>query len=335
MPRPGSIACLVAVLGFALAGCGGAIEPVDPPPPPKLGAEVAFPDDPARWFDFWSGEWEVENLHLTGDGWSPSGNAVARIATVAGGRAVLEQWTGDLGGGPLIGFSLRAYDPDVVRWDIWLNWHGGDPGGFFRMHGSRAGERIEQIDASGGPGPRYSFAHIRQDSCQWEEAKPNEDGTWTTTWVMRFARIGQAHTLDAGNAPIVQPPDAADRHPETRALDFLLGEWSGDGVTVRATSMIEGFGTLLFVDTDDGEATVTAAGFDTLRDGWFAVRADSGQAGIEPMRGTVRDATATFTAAGLRESWTCRSEDECTFVRASSPDGGASWNAVLTADLRR
>ncbi len=58
-------------------------------------------------------------------------------AKVAEGAAVLERWTGELGGDPLIGFTLRAYDPELGKWSVWLNWHGGKPGGFSPMQWTR------------------------------------------------------------------------------------------------------------------------------------------------------------------------------------------------------
>ena len=114
-----------------MVGCSGS-GPVPVPEMPSQGAAIPLPDDPHRQFDFWLGEWNVQNKHLRDGDWNDSGTAVALIQAVVDDGAVLEQWNGELGGDPLIGFSLRAYDPELGNWPVYLNWHGGRPGGLNR-----------------------------------------------------------------------------------------------------------------------------------------------------------------------------------------------------------
>ena len=46
-----------------------------------------------RQFDFWVGEWNVQNKHLQPDGnWKKSGKAVTRNYYVTGQNAVIELW---------------------------------------------------------------------------------------------------------------------------------------------------------------------------------------------------------------------------------------------------
>ena len=358
-PRPGSFdklsralslafAVALAACCVACAGSGLLEQPAPLPEMPALGDAVPLPEDPARQFDFWWGEWNVKNLQLDGETFGDAGSAVARIHPVADGAATLEQWDGTLRGDALIGSSLRAWDPALGRWVIWLNWHGGSPGGFFVMHGSRDGERLDQFPPDDDSQLRYGFSRAHADSCQWDEARSNDGGeTWITTWVMQFTRRGPPRALDARNAPIVQPPPAASENAVTRELDFLIGAWEGtatvrgdDGseletdVRVRVTTMIDGFALAQFVDSGDGEKSLAVLGWDPAADGWLAIRSGNRSSGLARLAGEIEAREATFADGGLREHWSCSDADRCRFVRSTSEDG-TTWSAVLEAELSR
>ena len=333
----------VALAGLLVLGCG-ASEPVDPPPMPNVGAAVPIPDEPARQFDFWLGEWQVQNKHLRRGGWTDSGTAVARIQAVADGNAVLERWTGELGGDPLIGFSLRAFDPELGKWVIYLNWHGGQPVGFFVMHGERNGERIELFPPGDKTSERYTFSLAHEGSSQWDNARTKDGGeTWVTDWVMQFTRTAPAASTDAASARIELPPEAAAEFEETRALDELIGAWTGsarflqdDGswaegtLDTRVTSMIEGFGLLQFLDTSAGEQTLTALGYDTQVSEWVAVRATNRELGLTRLAGTPGEGSVSFTTddGSVVETWTRESDDRYRWTRSIS--GQPTINADLT-----
>jgi len=348
--RLAAVCCrfLVASIVIVGAGCSGLPdEPVPLPEFPAEGGPVALPDAPERQFDFWLGEWDVRNLTLSGKSFRDSGSALARVHPVVDGGAVLEQWSGTARGDRLIGSSLRAWDPALGRWVIWLNWHGGSPAGFSVMHGARNGERLEQFPPDDATRSRYAFSQLHEDSCQWDEARSEDGGeSWTSSWVMQFTRRAAPRPLDASNAPIVAPPASA--HDQTRALDFLIGAWTGsarrlrdDGSWIettaraRVTTMIEGFALLQFLDTGDGEKTLAALGWDGGVDGWLSIRADNRGGGLTRMTGEIDAQGATFSAAGLRESWSCASADSCSFRRERSLDDGASWESVLEVELTR
>lgn len=347
--------CLLALTGaLLLAACSSApTAPVALPEMPHVGAEVALGDVPAREFDFWLGEWDVQNKHLRDGQWVDSGQARALIQSVAGGNAVLEQWNGALGGDPLIGFSLRAYDPQLDHWVIYLNWHGGKPDGFNRMDGFRNEERMELFPRGDRSNYRYSFSLAHEDSCQWDKATSKDGESWITDWVMQFTRRAAGGSVDASDAPIVTPPDSAMRYHLLRNLDYLIGSWRGravatdaDGrhmrgmVSFRASSMIEGFGMLLYMDTSWGESTFTAAGFDAQRKGWMALRVDNVEAGIAELEGEIDDISYRFGSTPedgpwVRESWLHFKKEAFRFERAISEDRGETWRDDLTVDFKR
>ena len=338
----------VLLAPLAVLACGGLPdEPVPPPPMPAVGEVVPLPDDPAREFDFWLGEWSVANKHLKSDGsWKDTGAAMARIQPVAGGTAVLERWTGEVKGDPLIGFSLRAYDPSQGKWDVYLNWHGGKPVGFFLMHGERNGERMELFPPGDKTQIRYTFSEAREGSCQWDSAE-YRNGLWFNDWVMQFTRTAPPQPADASGTEIEKPPTAAAKYPETRRLDGLLGVWEGrarrpseDGTwdegtaRLRVTSMIEGFGLLAFLDTGWGGRTTSALGWDPTADGWVAVRADDRTPGLQRLAGSLDGETASFASREVRETWTLEAGGKVRFER-SVADGNGAWQSRLVAELER
>ena len=92
------------------------------PLPPAVSAET-------RQFDFWLGEWNVTTL----DG-KPAGTN--RIESVAGGRALLENWVGDPAAGNGMGKSLNAWNADKKQWQqFWV----GSGGGVLELAGSLVG----------------------------------------------------------------------------------------------------------------------------------------------------------------------------------------------------
>ena len=326
---------MLVVLAGWTAGCG---EAPALPPFEHDGAEVAIGDDPYREFDFWVGEWDVANKHLRRGRWVDSGSAKARIEAVAEGAAVLERWTGELGGDPLIGFSLRAYDPELGKWSVWLNWHGGNPGGFSLMHGTRHGERMELLPP-GGDTPRYTFSQAHEGSCQWDRANL-VGGEWKTDWVMQFRRSAPASVAAAGSTDVEMPPDAAAEFEETRRLDFLLGRWTGAArfvdaegnesegtVSATVTSMIAGFGMLQFLDTSEGDRTMTAFGHDSGVGTWVGLRASNRRPGLPGMTVEVAAGGARFIADDLSERWRCEGE-RCTWTREVS--GSVTIHAELS-----
>jgi hypothetical protein len=153
---------------------------------------VAEPEaDPHHQFDFWVGEWSVQNRHMDGNGrWRDGDVTRARITPVIGGQAVLEEWAGPLHGAFMNGFSLRAYHPADGRRALLLFWTATGDGSFGQLHGRFRLGRGEFFAPDSGPRQtRYSFS----------------DELFATDWT--------EGTLSP--------------HPEARELDWLLGTWHG------------------------------------------------------------------------------------------------------------
>ena len=107
LPRAVCSAFLAAALLWAAASAQ--TTPPVPPPPPPVNHD----------FDFWLGEWSV----TTPDG-KPAGTS--RIESMAGGRGLLEHWTGDPAAGGGNGKSLNAFNVAKGQWQqFWIGSGGG------------------------------------------------------------------------------------------------------------------------------------------------------------------------------------------------------------------
>ncbi|MEM8963195.1 MAG: hypothetical protein AAGD38_17050 [Acidobacteriota bacterium] len=332
---------LVILVAISLGA--SALWAADPPTAPAKGEPVPLPDAPEQQFDFWQGEWDVTNWHPNAEGeWQETGEAHCRAQSVAGGNALLERWIG-VAQGRLIGFSLRAYDPEREIWEVYLNWHTGEPTGFFVMHGERDGDAMLLFPPGNKTAVRYTFSRAHENSCQWDLARSQDGGkTWATQWVMHFSRRGEPRVENAASVDIEKVPREAKKFEATRELDDLIGVWTGtvksaDGddtrVDVRVTPMIEGFGLLQFTDTSSGDQDLLAMAWEKAADSWSAVGATSRAIGLTRFEGELADGGATFTAEQTRESWIRQSDDRYTW-RRESRDGDA-WTVSLEVELER
>lgn len=230
----------------------------------------AIPPQEERQFDFWVGQWDVQNRSLgADDGWHDAGKSKARIRPILGGRAILEEWDGKSGQREnTFGISVRYYNADSLRWVIILNWPNANYAGFSNMEGSFRHGRAEffppsTFDRKPPRGERFTFSDALPNSCRWDMAAPVKGGGWRTSWIMEFSRLqSAADTIKAGE-PIRKPPaECVCKAEEARQFDGLVGEWDGRGwvavgderrvvfVKLRASSANRGCATLCFLDVD-------------------------------------------------------------------------------------
>lgn len=196
-----------------------------------LGPPRSLQDDPRRQFDFWIGEWSVQNRDLQPDGsWKDGDVTRARITPVAGGNAILEEWAGPLRGAFMNGFSLRAWNPGLERWEIVLFWTVDGSSSFGRMAGSFRHGRGEFIAPVAGPGrTRYTFSDALADSVRWDSATTKDSGvSWRTDWIMEFSRTRAASEASEDELFATDWTEGAlSPHPAARRLDWMLGTWTG------------------------------------------------------------------------------------------------------------
>jgi len=185
---------------------------------------------PHHQFDFWIGEWSVQNRHFQEDGsWKDGDVTRARITPVCGHRAVLEEWAGPFRGSFMNGFSLRAYDPAREDWDLLLFWTTDGNGGFGRLRGGFRHGRGEFFSGAGDDLQRYTFSDALPDSVRWDSALTSDGGrSWRTDWIMEFSRTAPASSTTQEHLfEIPWSEGELSPHAEARAMDWALGSWTG------------------------------------------------------------------------------------------------------------
>ena len=156
----GAALALVAVLPL-----GGAAQQQQAPPPATdpdglgpVGANCAA--EGYRAFDFWLGEWTVENA----DGATVGSNTITRISN---GCAVLEHW---IGGSGVPGQSLNHYDAAAGTWH--QRWVGGNGQILDLTGGLQGGSMVLSGERDGQDG-------LVLDRITWS---PLEDGSVRQKW---------------------------------------------------------------------------------------------------------------------------------------------------------
>jgi len=207
--------------------------------PPAQAAAPTTPSGNPRDFDFWAGQWQVQNRHLQPNGqWQDATTTAARITPVLDGAALVEEWAGPFANGFMNGFSLRAYDPATDLWTILLFWTMDGNAGFGRMQGNfrhGRGTFLAPLKPTPGSGKvtRYTFSDALANSVRWDSANSQDGGlTWKTDWIMEFTRTASAQATT--EAQLFQTPwnaGSLSMHVEARRLDWMRGHWVGTETT--------------------------------------------------------------------------------------------------------
>lgn len=198
---------------------------------PSARDEPQVDVEPARQFDFWIGEWSIQNRFLQDDGsWVEADVTRARITPVCGGNAILEEWAGPFRGTFMNGFSLRSWNAGEERWDLLLNWSTDGSGGFGTLTGAFRHGRGEFFTPSNGQSrTRYTFSDALPQTVRWDSATSLDAGvTWKTDWIMEFSRTrGAAEVTQEVLFDEDWNAGSLAQAAEARALDGLTGTWSG------------------------------------------------------------------------------------------------------------
>ena len=154
------------------------------------------PSAEARAFDFWIGDWSIQQKILNQDGTWLQFEAKTSVTPALDGRALIEHWEGSVQffwegmqtPQPMQGLSVRSYDAQAGRWHIhWMDsrnpsfgapYVGGfdeGKGEFFREWETPQGKRLGRI----------TFSDITSSSVHWELAVSSDEGqTWSVLWIM-------------------------------------------------------------------------------------------------------------------------------------------------------
>jgi hypothetical protein len=315
--------------------------------------------DPSyRQFDFWLGEWDVLNRQRRPQGvrWGITGRATDRVYAVANGCGIVEHWRGTNAAGQVLGYSLRAWNPEKHQWDLVLLWpqpnrprfstlEGGfrhGRGDFSRSGTDADGNRVET---------RFTFADIGPRTLRWNNGTSMDEGrSWSTTWIMEFTR------RDSLADPLLNGPTrsrARCTFPQIHGMDAWLGDWdgeavlaAGDTVPARARSyeILDGCAQMDFLDVGEGNAAVKVYRVRTYEPDlkrWVEYRLDGRHGIIERLEGSVDGASAVLETPDdsggdgrrVRTRWTRIATDRVEFETAVRSASGA-WTRLWTVTLR-
>jgi len=313
---------------------------------------------PHRQFDFWIGEWSVQNRHLQADGtWADGDLTRAHTVPVCGNRALLEEWAGPFRGGFMNGFSLRAYDPAREDWDLLLFWTSDGNGGFGRLRGSFRHGRGEFFSSWTDPQgqeqvQRYSFSDGLPSSVRWDSATSSDGGvTWKTDWIMEFSRTRAAAEVTQDRLfDVAWTEGEVSPHAEARRLDWLLGSWSGSQTDLVDGAECEARLRSKLLDQDclvldlletraagsaDWEERLCVRGFVSGRGGWESWRVDEHDTVLRRSLGRFEEGVAVFERDGVRETLIRVGEDQLVIEEERRAEGAEELTLGRVTRLRR
>lgn len=253
-----------------------------------------------REFDFWIGEWDVDNLRLDDEGtWNHAGSATDRVFPVAGGCGIVELWDGYVGDRHLRGFSVRTYDSTTGTWHLVLNWPQPDrarfsslEGGFRHGRGDFFTDVTDEEDVEHRI--RYSFADIGHDTFRWNDGRSTDGGqSWRTTWIMEF-RLRDPMANPLFSVPLYATHETPQcSSAEYEAASFLIGTWESTGpegsrYRVEGTPILDGCAVMEFISGDNGTNAFTVIGYEAAGDRWTMYHLDGGD-GFDVYHGEVSD----------------------------------------------
>ena len=188
-----------------------------------------------RQFDFWIGEWAINLRTIQEDGsWKDTYKSTARIYPILDGKAILELWNEQKFGEGIKGYSLRYYNREKGKWELWLNWPGKNRSGSSSLEGSFRHGRGEffsyrPLDDSTQLISRYTFCDVSPTSLRWDDAFSKDGGkTWSNNWIMEFSRT-QDLPMKLSTQTLALTYDEGKRCdlPEFREFEKMAGSWEG------------------------------------------------------------------------------------------------------------
>lgn len=336
---------------------------------PSVAAQPSCPSVEARAYDFWIGEWDVDNANRSpaspDAGLVPTGAGTDRVHAILGGCAIVEHWEGALTWDHVLGFSVRAYDAEREKWVAVLNWPGPAGPSFtvFRgaFEGGEGNLRGERWTPEGTIRSWFRFVDVEDDAFRWIGARARGEEPYREFWTMDFRRRDPVTDAALVNGPTRRIAERCS-DPRARALDFAIGDWAGEEtlvageeetttrpIRIRAWSIMEGCAVTVLEGGGEGEPedafAVAAYVPDLGRWVAFSIRREEPvfrrwDGPSEPSGdGTlVSGGLMERAAAGdpfLRVEWTSTSADRLRRVISRSDDDGATWRTLSTAELDR
>jgi hypothetical protein len=164
--------------------------------------EMPAAPEEASQMDWFVGDWNVKSrmlVSLDPEQWVED-EGTSSVSTIIGGYALMETFSGSLGGSPVEGVSIRTYNSDLGKWE--QRWIDNTTPGFFEFTGAWDGEQFVAEDNKnfvpedqGGRGElngrRETFYEISDDHFLWKYEGTRDGGeTWREVWTLEYTRRG-------------------------------------------------------------------------------------------------------------------------------------------------
>jgi hypothetical protein len=155
----------------------------------------------AHQFDFWIGNWDIEQKIIQKDGTWLKTIARDSVFSILKGCAIEEHWNGNVKffwagmkkTKPMEGFSIRYYDANDKKWHIkWMdNFNPTIGDGFAGNFKDGIGEFFQEKNIEKGKRlSRITFSDITKNSFHWDLSISSDIGkTWSKIWIMEMKRI--------------------------------------------------------------------------------------------------------------------------------------------------
>jgi hypothetical protein len=274
---------------------------------PAVTHAQGCPEPQAHQFDFWRGDWNVNNRYLVEGTWRDVGLAEVRVFPVVGGCGVVELWDGMLGRQRIRGFSARSWNPSDSTWTLVLNWPQPNRATFSTLTGTfRHGRGDFITESTGGDGlviTRYTFSDISQGRFRWNDGISRDSGaTWRTQWIMEYSRRDQM-SRPLMNAAIAAAEEPICNGEISEATRRLHGRWrNADGVSLIAVPAIGQCATLIFLDwAADGarQEWFAIIGYDYRAGHWTAWTLSTQHRGFQELTGAGADSLSGEASTAL------------------------------------
>lgn len=278
-----------------------------------------------RQFDFWVGDWEVQDT---------AGNTVGQnlVTLEQDGCLIIEHWKDS--GGVQTGTSFNYYDIRDKKWhQLYLD-NSGNAGAFPAMAGNLIdGKMVLLTDEKTSPVFRWTWAKLGPGRVQ-QKGEQSTDGekTWSTFWDSVYVT-----------------KQTCEHDARYRAFDFWIGEWevrpTGHPEAKPQHSSIQRIlgGCVIFENYSYAGGLYEGKSFnifDVNTGKWHQTYVDSEGTSHE-WDGGVRDGVMYYVGANLTSEGG-RSWDKITYFKLEnghvrhlsqrSKDGGKTWDAYFDAD---
>ncbi len=324
-------------------------------------------DELRRQFDFWLGEWDVVNRFWSAEqGEARVPGAKLWVYETLDGDALVEHYRGsNWQGNDILGFSVRAYDPDKEKWVILLNWPAANApfwtmeGGFHHNRGEFFGETTTPDGATRIN--RYTFSDSLPGFYRWDGSFSLDDGvTWAhPSYIMEgVLRDESAEPIDRA---WLHGDDIDERCPgdERRELDFTVGSWSGtasqlqdDGswrdmpATLYCQSILAGCAVMsefaLTTPSGDVYEEFDVGAYDSQLNQWVQYTLSSQSTSLKRYEGAAADDDGVITMFTTLPDGVIervrrfpKSEAEFTWDASWSRDEGETWTVLMKGEFSR